>query len=96
MVKNSSRIKNSIQIKDKYIKFEKLLLGDIMSKVIFDKECGCFKRSEYQNNAEYATKEEALTKALEMAEDMNETFCKKHNFSVVEEGEDIIVKVAMN
>lgn len=67
-----------------------------MSKVIFDKECGCFKRSEFENNVEYASKEEALTKALEMAAEMNETFCKKHCFSAVEAGDDIIVKVDMN
>ncbi len=67
-----------------------------MSKVIFEKECGCFKRSEHENHKEYSSKEEALTKALELAEEMNEVFCKKHCFSVVEEGNDIVVKVDMN
>lgn len=67
-----------------------------MSRVIIEKECGCFKRSDYQNNVEYATKEEALTQALEIAKDMNDVFCKKHIFQAVENGEDIIIKVDMN
>ncbi|MFT7860964.1 MAG: hypothetical protein ABXS93_08500 [Sulfurimonas sp.] len=67
-----------------------------MSKIIFEKECGCVKRSDYENNVSYANKEDALIKALEMTKDMNETFCKKHNFQAVENGEDILIKVAMN
>ena len=67
-----------------------------MSKIIIEKECGCFKKSDMQNNVEYPSKEEALTKALEMAEDMNETFCKKHNFQVIEDGEDVRIRVEMN
>lgn len=67
-----------------------------MSRVIIEKECGCFKRSDYNNNVAYATKEEALTKALEIAKDMNETFCKKHCFTTVENGNDIVIKVDMN
>jgi hypothetical protein len=67
-----------------------------MSTIIVEKECGCFKREGYSNNIECETKEEALTKAIEMAEEMNETFCKKHNFQVVENGDDIMIKMGMN
>lgn len=67
-----------------------------MSTIIVEKECGCFKREGYQNNIVCESKEEALTKALEMTEDMNETFCKKHCFSVVEDGENIVIKMDMN
>jgi hypothetical protein len=31
-----------------------------------------------------------------MCEDMNETFCQKHNFSVVEDGDILMIKVDMN
>jgi hypothetical protein len=31
-----------------------------------------------------------------MCEDMNETFCQKHNFSVEENGEEIVIKMEMN
>lgn len=67
-----------------------------MSRVIIEKECGCFKRSDYDNHVEYATKEEALIKALEIAKDMNDLFCKKHIFQAVENGNDIVIKVDMN
>jgi hypothetical protein len=67
-----------------------------MSTIIVEKECGCFKREGYSNNIECETKEEALTKAIEIAEEMNETFCKKHNFQVVENGDDIMIKMGMN
>jgi hypothetical protein len=44
----------------------------------------------------FETKEAALTEAHEWVEEMNDTFCKKHNFSVIEEGDDLVLKVAMN
>ena len=31
-----------------------------------------------------------------MCEDMNETFCQKHNFSVVEDGDMMIIKMELN
>lgn len=67
-----------------------------MSKIIVEKECGCFKRSDFENHKEYESKEQALTEALAMAEDMNETFCQKHNFQVVEQGDDVVIKMEMN
>lgn len=67
-----------------------------MSTIIVEKECGCFRRSEHQNNVAYPTKEEALMKALDMVADMNTTFCKKHRFAAVEDGENIIIKMDMN
>ena len=68
----------------------------MMSRIIVEKECGCFKKSDMQNHVEYASKEEALTKALDMAKQMNETFCKKHNFQAFEDGGDIRIRVEMN
>lgn len=65
-----------------------------MYKVIIDKECGCFKRSDMQNNLEIASKDEALMKGLEMVNSMNNDFCKKHTFSLEESENSFIIKMA--
>ncbi len=67
-----------------------------MITVKMEKQCGCFKRSDFQEEQTFETKEEALKEALAMCEDMNETFCQKHNFSVVEDGDILMIKVDMN
>ncbi len=67
-----------------------------MITVEMEKQCGCFKRSDFEAVQTFDNKDEALKEALAMCEDMNETFCKKHNFKVAEEGDKLIIKVAMN
>ncbi|MDD5716618.1 MAG: hypothetical protein PHW64_02350 [Sulfuricurvum sp.] len=67
-----------------------------MFTVKVEKECGCFKRSGMENSKNFENKDDALLEAKEWAEEMNETFCQKHNFSIVEEGNDFIIKVEMN
>jgi hypothetical protein len=67
-----------------------------MITVKMEKQCGCFKKSDFQEEQTFETKEEALKEALAMCEDMNETFCQKHNFSVVEDGDILMIKVDMN
>jgi len=52
-----------------------------MFKIIVEKECGCFKKSDMQNNLEFASKDEALLKTLDMRDTMNDGFCGKHNFT---------------
>lgn len=64
-----------------------------MFTVQMEKECGCFKKSDFQNNIQFATKDDALMQALEMAKDMNEEFCQKHEFTVAEEGDQIKIRV---
>jgi hypothetical protein len=44
----------------------------------------------------FENKDDALIEAKEWTEEMNETFCQKHNFTIVEEGNDLIIKVEMN
>ena len=61
-----------------------------------EKQCGCFKKSDFKEEQTFASKEEALKEALAMCEDMNETFCQKHNFTVVEEGANIVIKMDLN
>jgi hypothetical protein len=61
-----------------------------------EKQCGCFKKSDFKEEQTFASKEEALKEALAMCEDMNETFCQKHNFTVVENDDEMMIKVDMN
>lgn len=67
-----------------------------MFNVKMEKECGCFKRSGMESIKTFENKDDALIEAAQWAEEMNETFCQKHNFSIVEEGNDLIIKVEMN
>ncbi|QKJ24444.1 hypothetical protein [Poseidonibacter lekithochrous] len=55
-----------------------------MYKIVVANQCGCFKRSELQNNLTFTSKDDALIKALEMKDTMNNEFCKKHEFEVQE------------
>lgn len=67
-----------------------------MFNVKMEKECGCFKRSGMESIKTFENKDDALIEAAQWAEEMNETFCQKHNFSIIEEGNDLIIKVEMN
>lgn len=61
-----------------------------------EKQCGCFKKSDLEAEQTFTTKEEALEKAKSMCEDMNKTFCQKHQFSFEESENEILIKVEMN
>ncbi|KIM11026.1 MAG: hypothetical protein KU37_07925 [Sulfuricurvum sp. PC08-66] len=65
-------------------------------RVVMEKECGCFKKSGMSAVQEFASKAEAMKVANEMVEDMNETFCQKHNFSIVEQDQELLIKVELN
>jgi hypothetical protein len=67
-----------------------------MYTVKVTKECGCFKKSGMPAMQEFSDKDAALQEAVDMAEDMNTTFCQKHVFSVLENGNEILIQVAMN
>lgn len=67
-----------------------------MFTVRMEKECGCFKRSGMESSKTFSTKDDAMIEAQEWTAEMNETFCKKHNFTVVEEGNDLVIKLGMN
>jgi len=64
-----------------------------MFKIIVERECGCFKRSHFNNNVEVDSKDDALVKALEMVKIMNEDFCGKHKFKVEEAGDTFVIKM---
>ncbi|HLD23356.1 MAG TPA: hypothetical protein VJA83_05390 [Sulfuricurvum sp.] len=67
-----------------------------MFNVKMEKECGCFKRSGMESVKTFENKDDAMIEAAQWAEEMNQTFCQKHNFSIIEEGNDLIIKVEMN
>ena len=67
-----------------------------MARIMVEHECFCFKKSGYENAVKYKSMEAAKNRADDMAEDMNESFCGKHNFSVVQFGDDIVIKVNEN
>jgi len=66
-----------------------------MFTVSIDKECGCFKRSDYQNNKSFESKDEALLNAKDMVEDMNENFCQKHSFVLSEDGKSFNITMSL-
>jgi hypothetical protein len=67
-----------------------------MFNVRMEKECGCFKRSGMPLTKTFDNKDDALSEASTWTEEMNETFCKKHNFSIIEEGNDFLIRIEMN
>ena len=66
-----------------------------MNTIIVEKECGCFKRSAYENNMNFASKDEALLQANDMINHMNTKFCQKHDFEVREENNNFMIAVDM-
>lgn len=55
-----------------------------MYKIIVSNQCACFKKSNLENNLKFESKDEALLKAIEMKDTMNNDFCKKHEFDLQE------------
>jgi hypothetical protein len=67
-----------------------------MYTIKVDKECGCFKKSAYENNMSFESKDDALMQANLMQTHMNTKFCGKHNFEVSEDGDDFLVSVSLS
>lgn len=57
-----------------------------MYTINIDKECGCFKRSDFENNVTFESNDDALIKANSMINQMNNEFCGKHKFALAEDG----------
>lgn len=62
-----------------------------MHKIIVENDCGCFKRSELENNIIIESKDEALMSGLDIINTMNSDFCGKHNFKLQEVGNDFVI-----
>lgn len=67
-----------------------------MAKITMEFECGCFKRSGYDSVQTFATKADAMNRAEDMVEDMNESFCGAHSFGIREVGDDVEITVKSN
>ena len=64
-----------------------------MFTINVEKECGCFKKSDFQNNQSFASKDDALMEAKLMESHMNQKFCQKHMFYTQETGDTFTIKV---
>ena len=62
-----------------------------MYQVNVPQQCGCFRRSGKEASVSFDNKDDALLHATEMAETMNNDFCQKHNFNVVEDGNHLVI-----
>ena len=67
-----------------------------MYNVTIEKQCGCFRRSGMPAIKTFESKDDALVEAKDWADDMNSTFCKKHAFDVVQDGENFVIRMASN
>ena len=69
----------------------------VMYTVQMEKECGCFKKSEYANNVTFETQQNAYQYATTVAEFMNEEFCGTHTFTAHKgEGDYFLIRVVVN
>jgi hypothetical protein len=64
-----------------------------MFKISVEKECGCFKKSGMKNHQTFSDKDAALMEAMRLAEEMNETWCQKHEFRIMEKGATFAITV---
>ncbi|MDX1296495.1 MAG: hypothetical protein R3302_09505 [Sulfurimonadaceae bacterium] len=66
-----------------------------MYKVIMERACGCFKRSGDEPVKSFENKDDALIEANAWKNRMNEEYCQKHAFNVVENGDDFLIVMGM-
>ena len=64
-----------------------------MFTINVEKECGCFKKSAYDNNMTFDNKDDALMQARLMESHMNQKFCQKHMFYTEETGDTFTIHV---
>ena len=64
-----------------------------MYSINVEKECGCFKRSPFDNNRSFDNKDDALIEAKKMENHMNEEFCGKHKFELIENGNNFVISM---
>jgi len=62
-----------------------------MFTITIEKECSCFKRSNFKATQSFETEEEASEVAHKMAKDMTKAFCKEHGFAVIKEEHNFLI-----
>ena len=67
-----------------------------MYTIEMEKECGCFKKSQYKNPMTFENKDDALMQARLMENHLNRELCQKHFFTAEEVGDNTIkIRVEM-
>ncbi len=66
-----------------------------MYKVIIEQQCGCVRRRDMALESNFSDKDDALIAASQLAQKMNDEFCGKHQFSVRQEGNDMMISMQM-
>jgi len=62
-----------------------------MYTIEIEKECSCFKKSGFENNMTFDSREDMINKARVMECRMNQEFCMKHFFQAVDYEDKIII-----
>jgi hypothetical protein len=62
-----------------------------MYTIEIEKECSCFKKSNYENPMTFETREDMYNKARVLECLMNQQFCMKHFFEAIDYGDKIII-----
>jgi len=62
-----------------------------MYTIEIEKECSCVKKSGFENNMTFESREDMINKARVMECLMNQQFCMTHFFEAVDYGEKIII-----
>ncbi len=55
-----------------------------MYEIVIANQCSCFKQSNLENNISFVSKDDALLKAVQIRDIMNNEFCGKHEFHLEE------------
>lgn len=61
--------------------------------VVVERLCGCAKRKNMPQIKSFDDKENAMRVARAWAQELNETFCGKHEFAVVEVDDNFVISV---
>ena len=64
-----------------------------MFTINIEKECSCFKKSDFENNKRFENKDDALIEAMNMVKTMNDEWCQKHEFTFSEDGQNFQIAV---
>jgi len=62
-----------------------------MYTIEMEKECSCFKKSDFDSTMTFDTREDMINKARVLECLMNQNFCMKHFFEAVDYGEKIVI-----
>jgi hypothetical protein len=61
--------------------------------VVLEKLCGCAKKHSLEQIRSFHSRQEAEEHAYEWADNLNNTYCGKHGFDVVEVDDNFVISV---